>query len=198
MRDVRSLAFAAAEAASCERCALAATRTQVVFGAGDPHANLFVIGEAPGKDEDLRGEPFVGRAGEFLTTALRDAGTPRETIYIANTVKCRPPANRVPAPDEIQACFSWLDEQIALVDPLVILTLGNVASRLILQTDVGITNLRGRAHLSGSRWVVPTLHPSYVLRSGRSGARATEFAADLSLAVTTMKRLQADRDGGAA
>jgi DNA polymerase len=151
----------------CTRCGLAGTRTQVVFGVGDPRARLMFVGEAPGKNEDLQGEPFVGAAGKLLDTLLGEIGITRPQVYIANVLKCRPPGNRDPRPDEIDACKGYLREQIRLIEPEVVMTLGNFATKLLLNTEVGITRLRGRPH----RWwlgalLVPTFHPAAALRSG--------------------------------
>jgi DNA polymerase len=151
----------------CTRCGLAGTRTQVVFGVGDPQARLMFVGEAPGKNEDLQGEPFVGAAGKLLDTLLGEIGIARSEVYIANVLKCRPPGNRDPRPDEIDACKGYLREQIRLIAPEVVMTLGNFATKLLLKTEVGITRLRGRPH----RWwldalLVPTFHPAAALRGG--------------------------------
>jgi DNA polymerase len=161
------LAELAAEAAGCTRCPLAATRTQVVFGVGDPDADLMFVGEAPGRDEDLRGEPFVGRSGQLLDRLLaEEVGIGRERVYIANVVKCRPPDNRDPRPDEIASCRPYLDRQVALIAPTVVVTLGNFATRLLLDTDRGITTLRGSSYPMGDATLVPTFHPAAALRGG--------------------------------
>ena len=150
------LAVLEAEAAGCTRCPLAATRTQVVFGVGDPGADLMFVGEAPGRDEDLQGVPFVGRSGQLLDRLLaEEIGIGREAVYIANVVKCRPPDNRDPKPDEIAACRPYLEEQVALIAPKVVVTLGNFATRLLLDTDQGITRLRG----APIRWGRPSWCP---------------------------------------
>ena len=133
----RTLAEAAAEAASCTKCRLAQGRTQVVFGVGDPNADLMFIGEGPGFHEDKQGEPFVGAAGQLLTRMLGEIGLTREEVYIANIVMCRPPGNRDPQPDEIEACTPWLVEQISLIQPKVIVTLGNFATKFVLDTHGG-------------------------------------------------------------
>ena len=157
----------AVEAAGCTRCPLAVTRTQVVFGVGDPDADLMFVGEAPGRDEDLRGEPFVGRSGQLLDRLLaEEVGIGRERVYIANVVKCRPPDNRDPRPDEIGACRPYLDRQVALIAPKVVVTLGNFATRLLLDTDRGITTLRGTSYPMGETTLVPTFHPAAALRGG--------------------------------
>ncbi len=161
------LAELAAVAAGCTRCALATTRTQVVFGVGDPGADLMFVGEAPGRDEDLQGVPFVGRSGQLLDRLLaEEVGIGREAVYIANVVKCRPPENRDPKPDEVAACRPYLEEQVAPIAPKVVVTLGNFATRLLLDTDQGITRLRGRAYPMGDVQLVPTFHPAAALRGG--------------------------------
>ena len=134
----------AAEAAGCTRCRLHQSRTQVVFGEGDPHADLMFVGEAPGFHEDRQGVPFVGPSGQLLNRLLEGIGLRRQDVYIANVVKSRPPGNRDPQPDEIAACRPWLDAQIRLIDPKVVVTLGNFAARTLLETTTGITRLRGR------------------------------------------------------
>ena len=171
-------------ALACTRCGLAAARTQVVFGAGDPNADLMFIGEGPGEQEDLRGVPFVGRSGMLLTQLIEGIGLTRDSVYIANVVKCRPPGNRDPLAAEIEACSPWLDSQLELIRPRVIMTLGNFATKLLLDTKEGITKLRGRelalrrpgvaAELATV--VVPTYHPAAVLRSG--GRQLAEIRAD--------------------
>lgn len=169
----RTLADAAIEAASCTRCRLAQGRTQVVFGAGDPHAELVFIGEGPGFHEDKQGEPFVGAAGQLLTRMLGEIGLGRESVYICNIVKCRPPGNRDPRPDEIEACTPWLVEQLSLIQPQVVVTLGNFATRFVLDTQTGITRLRGRVHDWHGRMVIPTFHPAAILHGG--GERSRQF-----------------------
>jgi uracil-DNA glycosylase family 4 len=165
----------AREASGCTRCSLAAGRTQVVFGEGDPAAGLMVVGEAPGREEDLQGRPFVGRSGQLLDRLLaEEVGLRRSQVYIANVVKCRPPNNRDPLPDEIGACRPYLQRQVELIRPRVVLTLGNFSTRLLLETSDGVTKLRGRtypwgppARLGGRRGVlVPTFHPAFALRGG--------------------------------
>jgi len=185
------LAALAARAASCTACGLASTRTRVVFGAGRADAELMFVGEGPGAEEDRRGEPFVGRAGTLLTQLIAGIDLTRDDVYIANVVKCRPPGNRNPAPGEIDACAPWLDGQLAAVEPTVIVTLGNFATRLLLGTREGITRLRGRtfpvARAGVEATVVPTYHPAAVLRSG--GPMLAEVRADF----VAVKRLLAER-----
>lgn len=188
------LATVAGEAAVCTRCELASGRTQVVFGVGTPQADLMFIGEAPGRDEDLQGEPFVGRSGKLLDRLmLEELGHDRSGVYITNTTKCRPPGNRNPLPDEISACRPWLQSQLEIIDPNVIVTLGNFATRLILDTREGITKMRGREHLWDGRVVVPTFHPSAALRSG-GGQVLAEMRADFVRAKLAVRRVAA---GGA-
>lgn len=161
------LAAVAADAASCTRCPLAAGRTQVVFGRGDPSAGLMVVGEGPGAEEDAQGLPFVGRSGKLLDRLLlEEAGLRRDQVYVANVVKCRPPGNRDPKPDEVEACSSWLDAQLDLVAPRVVVTLGNFATRALLGTKDGITRLRGHTYPWRGATLVPTFHPAAVLRGG--------------------------------
>ncbi|MDP9388119.1 MAG: uracil-DNA glycosylase [Actinomycetota bacterium] len=168
------------EAAGCTRCPLAAGRTTVVFGVGDPAADLMFVGEGPGREEDLRGEPFVGRSGQLLDRLVREElGLARGQVYIANVVKCRPPGNRDPHPEEVAACRPYLERQIALVAPRVVVTLGNFAARLLLDTTAGIKTLRGRAYPYGDAVVVPTYHPSFVLRTGATGEVIAGMRADL-------------------
>lgn len=147
----------------CRRCGLANGRTTLVFGDGDPHARVMLIGEAPGRDEDLSGLPFVGAAGKLLSELLAHAGLSREEVYIANVLKCRPPGNRNPRPEEIERCTPFLEEQIRLVDPEVIVTLGNFATRFVLGTREGITQMRGVARLVAGRLVLPVFHPAAIV-----------------------------------
>ncbi|GBE26020.1 uracil DNA glycosylase superfamily protein [bacterium BMS3Bbin02] len=158
------LTILADRAASCTQCELAATRTTVVFGAGDPNASLVIVGEGPGKNEDEQGLPFVGRSGALLDTLLAEIGRERNDVYIANVVKCRPPGNRDPRPVEIETCKPYLRQQLVLIDPTVVVTLGNFSSKLLLNTDVGITKLRGQAYPWWGRYLVPTFHPAAALR----------------------------------
>ncbi|MRS12700.1 MAG: uracil-DNA glycosylase [Actinobacteria bacterium] len=147
----------------CHRCPLGDTRTTVVFGVGDPGARLMFIGEAPGRNEDLQGEPFVGAAGKLLDELLASIGLDRSEVYIANVLKCRPPGNRDPLPDEIDTCTPFLNEQVRLIAPDVIATLGNFATRHVLRTERPISALRGRLfHVDGRR-IVPIFHPAAAL-----------------------------------
>jgi uracil-DNA glycosylase len=153
--------------AACERCQLHATRTQTVFGVGNRSARWMFIGEAPGADEDRQGEPFVGRAGQLLTSMLKALGLPREAVYIANVLKCRPPGNRDPRPEEARSCRGYLERQIELVDPLVIVAVGRIAAQNLLETDTALAKLRGKVHALGTRCrpLVVIYHPAYLLRS---------------------------------
>jgi len=157
---VRSLDEIRADALLCRKCPLSETRTTVVFGVGNPDAEVMFIGEAPGRQEDLGAEPFIGAAGKYLNTLLALAGIKREDIYIANVLKCRPPSNRDPQPSEIEVCTPYLREQVRAIAPDVLVTLGNFATRFILKTDRGITSLRGRAYTAGRFYVLPTFHPA--------------------------------------
>jgi len=149
----------------CTRCKLHKGRTNIVFGVGNPDADLMFIGEGPGADEDRTGEPFVGPAGQLLTKIMVAMGFERNTVYIANIVKCRPPKNRDPDRDEIDACIGFLRAQVAAVQPKVIVCLGRPASQTLLQTQTSISRLRGQWHKFESIPVMPTFHPSYLLRS---------------------------------
>ncbi|MCA1831018.1 MAG: uracil-DNA glycosylase, partial [Actinobacteria bacterium] len=139
-----------------------------------PDADLMLVGEAPGSHEDQRGLPFVGAAGKLLTKLLETIGSTRDDVYVANVLKCRPPGNRDPLPEENDACKPWLKAQISLVDPLVICTLGNFATRLLLGTQVGITRLRGRRFDWRGRVLIPTFHPAAILRGGATQMSQTE------------------------
>jgi uracil-DNA glycosylase len=164
----------AAQVRACTRCGLHAGRTQTVFGVGRRDAELFVIGEAPGADEDRQGEPFVGRAGQLLNAMLRAIGLPRNEVYIANILKCRPPNNRDPEFSESAACTPYLSRQIDLVQPRVLLAVGRISAQWLLQTDTPIGRLRGRVLRYGERDtpLVVTYHPAYLLRTPLAKATA--------------------------
>jgi uracil-DNA glycosylase len=147
----------------CQKCALAAGRTQVVFGSGNPTADIMFVGEAPGYYEDKEGRPFVGAAGKLLDSLLQEIGLQRSEIFIVNVLKCRPPQNRDPLPEEVEACKPYLFHQIELVKPRVICTLGNFATQLLLEKKIGITKVRGRAFQSKNYFVFPMLHPAAAL-----------------------------------
>jgi len=174
----------------CTKCPLHAGRTQTVFGVGDRRAQWMVIGEAPGAEEDARGEPFVGRAGQLLNAMLRAIGLAREQVFIANILKCRPPNNRDPEPAEVACCLPYLTQQIALVQPRVLLAVGRIAAQNLLATDTPIGKLRGQVHRLGDTPLVVTYHPAYLLRSPGEKRKAWD---DLKLA----RRVYRDAGGGA-
>lgn len=144
----------------CARCALGATRMNLVFGFGDPDARVMLVGEAPGRNEDLKGEPFVGAAGKLLDELLAEAHLARDEIYIANVMKCRPPRNRNPLRPEVEACTPFLREQIRIIDPKLLVPMGNFATRVVLVTEESITSLRGHLRCVGNTAVLPIFHPA--------------------------------------
>jgi uracil-DNA glycosylase len=168
-----------AEALACTACRLAEGRTHVVFGDGNPQAEVVFVGEAPGQREDELGLPFVGPSGRLLDRLLGEIGLQRGDVYIGNVVKCRPPNNRDPRPDEIEACKGYLREQLRLIDPKVVVTLGNFSSKLLLNTETGITRLRGTAYQWWGRSLIPTFHPAAALRG--SAQVLTDMQYDFSL-----------------
>jgi DNA polymerase len=177
------------EALACTRCPLAETRTQVVFGVGDPNADLMFVGEGPGAEEDKQGIPFVGRAGQLLTRLIEGIGLTRDQVYIANVVKCRPPGNRDPQPDEIEACRPYLEGQLDFISPSVVVTLGNFATKLLLETKEGITKLRGREFPYRDGVVlIPTFHPAAVLRGG--GTALAQVRGDFVVVKRALARTQ--------
>ena len=176
---MRTLDQVALDASTCTKCRLSQGRTQVVFGVGDPNADLMFIGEAPGFHEDKQGEPFVGAAGQLLNQLLSEIGIPRQDVYINNVILCRPPGNRDPLPDELDACKPWLDERIAIIDPAVVVTLGNWATRYILGRQVSISRVRGQRFPWNDRTVIPTFHPAAVLHGGgQASSQMTALRAD--------------------
>lgn len=164
-QDDDPLAALGAEASACQKCGLAQTRLSVVFGSGRADADLVFVGEAPGAEEDRQGVPFVGAAGQLLTRMIEAMGLAREDVYIANIVKCRPPNNRDPKPDEIVACRPYLERQLELIAPVAICTLGRFAAQTLLQTTETIGRLRGRVFDRYGAKVVPTYHPAALLRN---------------------------------
>lgn len=168
-----------ARVAGCTRCALAESRTQTVFGVGNPEADWMIVGEAPGAEEDRRGEPFVGRAGKLLDEMLRAIGESRDSVFIANILKCRPPNNRDPSAVEAAACRGYLERQIALLQPRIILAVGRIAAQNLLGVDTPVGRLRGRRHVLGRLPLVVTYHPAYLLRSPSQKRKAW---ADLCMA----------------
>lgn len=171
------------EMGDCQRCSLAPGRTQLVFGVGDPNADLMFVGEGPGADEDVQGEPFVGKAGQLLTKMIGAMGLSRDQVYIANIVKCRPPGNRNPAPDEIATCRPFLDQQIAAIAPKVICALGKFSAQTLLNTQTRISDLRGHFHDWNGLKVLPTFHPAYLLRNPSEKKRVW---ADLKLIMSEL------------
>jgi uracil-DNA glycosylase family 4 len=165
-----------ARVAACTRCTLCNTRTQTVFGVGNPAADWLIVGEAPGADEDRQGEPFVGRAGQLLNSMLRAIGLAREQVYIANVLKCRPPGNRDPSASEAAECLPYLEQQIALLKPKIMLAVGRIASQNLLRTDVTLGRLRQQVHRFGLSQVplVVTYHPAYLLRTPTDKRKAWE------------------------
>ena len=180
-----NLEAVAAEASVCVKCRLATTRTKVVFGDGRTDAPIMFVGEAPGFNEDQQGIPFVGNAGRLLVTLLNEVGLSRDQSYIANTIKCRPPGNRDPQADEIEACSPWLTTQLDLICPRVVVTLGNFATRLLLGRTAGISRLRGQVYPYRDSQLIPTYHPSALLRGGR-GEMMREARADFRLIADTL------------
>ena len=179
-----------ARVAACTLCELHKSRTQTVFGVGNQSSAWLVIGEAPGADEDRQGEPFVGRAGQLLNSMLRAIGLPRESVYIANILKCRPPGNRDPKPEESACCTPYLHRQIALLQPKVILVVGRIAAQKLLDTEAPLARLRGQVHRYGplATPLVVTYHPAYLLRSPGEKRKAW---VDLKFALSVLQ-------GGAA
>ncbi len=171
----------------CTRCKLHKERSRIVFGVGNPNADLFFVGEGPGAEEDRQGVPFVGRAGKKLTQMIQAIGYTREEVYIANVVKCRPPGNRDPQPDETATCSPFLFAQVQAVRPKVIMTLGSPATKLLLNTKVGITRLRGKWQEFQGIPVMPTFHPAYLLRRYTRENRALVFS-DLKAAQARIQK----------
>jgi uracil-DNA glycosylase family 4 len=173
-----------ARVAACTRCSLSATRTQTVFGVGNQRAEWLVVGEAPGAEEDRQGEPFVGRAGQLLNSMLRAIGLAREQVYIANVLKCRPPGNRDPGPSEAAECLPYLEQQIALIKPKIMLAVGRIAAQNLLRTDKTLGSLRQQVHRFGISQVplIVTYHPAYLLRTPADKRKSWEdlkFARDV-------------------
>jgi len=174
-----------AQVKGCTRCRLSETRTNTVFGEGNVDADIFFIGEGPGENEDKTGRPFVGKAGNLLEKMIIGMGLARERVYIANIVKCRPPENRAPAPDETEACTPYLLQQLEIVRPKVIVTLGHPAARYMLETKQAMGRLRGQWYTWRGIRLMPTFHPSYVLRSYTDEVRAAVWS-DLKQVLTEL------------
>lgn len=175
------------EVSICRACSLCETRTQTVFGVGNKHADWLLIGEAPGRDEDLQGEPFVGRAGQLLNEMIRAIGLQRQQVYIANMLKCRPPNNRDPQAEEVDACNAFLQQQIGLIQPKIILAVGRIAAQNLLHTQQPLSRLRGMRHHYNGIPMVVVHHPAYLLRSLTEKAKAWE---DLQFALSIYQSLQ--------
>jgi DNA polymerase len=173
------------ELGDCQRCKLAKERNHIVFGCGDPEANLMFVGEAPGADEDAQGEPFVGAAGQLLTKMIKAMGYERSQVYICNVIKCRPPKNRNPEGDEIEACELFLRKQIAIVQPRIIVALGKFAAHFLCGENTPITRLRGNLRTFHEIPVMPTYHPAYLLREE---SRKAEAWADLKQVMALLGR----------
>jgi DNA polymerase len=185
-RTRRSLAAVRDELGDCQRCKLAKTRDKLVFGVGSETAELMFIGEAPGAEEDRRGEPFVGRAGQLLDKMIGAMGWTRETVFICNVLKCRPPNNRDPQPDEVEQCEPFLARQIEAIRPRMIVTLGKPAAHLVLKSRAPISALRGNFHRYQGIPVMPTFHPAYLLRSPE---RKSDTWSDLRKVIEELRRL---------
>ena len=185
---MRTLDIIRDEVSSCTKCGLHSSRTNTVFSRGNPQASLCIVGEAPGEDEDLQGIPFVGRSGKLLDEVLSQAGLDvNKDIYVCNIIKCRPPGNRKPSDEETNLCIDYLEEQLKLLNPKVIVALGNTAVAGLLPLDGGITKIHGKFFKRGSIYVVPVYHPSYVLRNGSSGPVYEDFKKDLQTAINKVK-----------
>lgn len=195
LRRLDTLEALGAVARDCARCGLRAGCRGVVFGEGDPHARLCLIGEGPGRTEDELGRPFVGRAGELLDKILTAAGFVRGDVYISNVVLCRPPDNRAPTDEEMAACRPYLERRLELIDPAIVVLLGATPLRALLGGGVRISQVRGRWHRVDGRWVLPTYHPAYLLRNP---ARKGDVWEDFQMVRELYARLVAGdgRDGG--
>ncbi|HET6149531.1 MAG TPA: uracil-DNA glycosylase [Polyangia bacterium] len=183
------------EIGDCQRCRLSGGRKNIVFGVGNPQAHLVFVGEAPGADEDQQGEPFVGKAGQLLTKMIEAMGYRREDVYICNVIKCRPPGNRNPEPDEVAACEPFLKKQLASLRPRMIVTLGKFAAQCLLRDDSPISRLRGNFRSYEGISLMPTFHPAYLLRDP---SRKKEAWADLKAVNAALKRLGFEPPHGAA
>jgi uracil-DNA glycosylase len=183
------LALVREEIGDCQRCRLAGGRKNIVFGVGNPQAHLVFVGEAPGADEDQQGEPFVGKAGQLLTKMIEAMGYRREEVYICNVIKCRPPGNRNPEPDEVAACEPFLKKQLAALRPRMIVTLGKFAAQCLLRDDTPISRLRGSFRTYEGISLMPTFHPAYLLRDP---SKKKEAWSDLKAVNAALKRLGLD------
>lgn len=186
---LRTLDVIQGEVASCTKCELHATRKNTVFSRGNPQASICIVGEAPGEDEDNQGLPFVGRSGKLLDETITALGLdPSQDIYVCNIIKCRPPGNRRPTDDEVNSCINYLEEQIQVVSPKVIVALGSTSVNSLLPANTfGITKIRGKFFKFGKVPLIPTYHPSYVLRNGSKGPVYEDFKKDLETAINKAK-----------
>ena len=191
---MRTLQVIQNEVKSCTKCGLSSSRTNTVFSRGNPQAPLCFVGEAPGEEEDLQARPFVGRSGKLLDQTLTKLGLdPEKDIYVCNIIKCRPPSNRRPTDEEVTSCIDYLEEQLKLVNPKVIVALGATAMNGLINTDLGITKVHGQffkpllASLPFGKIIMPSYHPSYVLRNGSSGPVYEDFVKDLQTAINKSK-----------
>jgi uracil-DNA glycosylase len=181
---MRTLDIIRDEVKSCTKCSLHASRTNTVFSRGNSEAALCFVGEAPGEDEDLQATPFVGRSGKLLDETITALGLdPAKDIYVCNIIKCRPPGNRRPEEAEVNACIDYLEEQLKIVSPKVIIALGNTAVGNLVPVDYGITKIHGKFFKRGTAYVMPAYHPSYVLRNGGKGPIFDDFKKDLQSAI---------------
>ena len=192
-RGPRSLEEIRQEIGDCQRCKLSRGRTHIVFGVGNPKADLMFVGEAPGADEDAQGIPFVGRAGQLLTRIIEAIELDRERVYIANILKCRPPGNRDPEPDEVETCEGFLFQQIRTVRPKIIVALGRYAAQTLLRTNTPISRLRGKFVDFQGCFLIPTFHPSYLLRNPRAKREVWE---DMKAVRERLKQLGSAYYGG--
>lgn len=179
----------------CSRCRLCQTRTNVVPGEGNPAAEIMFIGEGPGRDEDLQGRPFVGRSGELLTRMIRAIDLEREDVYICNIVKCRPPQNRNPEPDEAAACLNYLRAQFAMVRPRIVVLLGKVACRYTLQQEISVMRDHGKWFERKGTWFIPTFHPSFLLRDPARKREAWEDFQKIRDKLNEIRAMEADANG---
>ena len=196
---MRTLDVIQEEVKSCTKCELHATRTNTVFSRGDPSATLCIVGEAPGQEEDEQGAPFVGRSGKLLDEVLTEVGLDvSKDIYVANIIKCRPPGNRKPTEEETNSCILYLEEQLEIVRPKVIVALGATAKSSLIMVENSMTKMRGkfykRHYIDSTILVMPTWHPSYVLRNGSAGQVYDEFKADLIAAINKAKELSNEQE----
>jgi uracil-DNA glycosylase len=193
-RARQTLAQIATDLGDCQRCKLCSTRNSIVFGVGAEDAPLMFVGEAPGEQEDRRGEPFVGPAGELLDKMIEAMGWSRQSVYIANILMCRPPGNRNPQPDEVERCLPFLNAKIATIGPRIIVALGRPAANTLLGMDAPISSLRGRFHDRNGVRVMPTFHPAYLLREAD---KKREVWSDLKLVIAELARLGIAAPGAA-